>query len=115
MTKTLDDRLDDVQHQYVAMEHNTASLQNAQLAAARAAETQYNTLTYKCEQEIRVRQQVMAVLKLERCFIISVTVIAGAVGALAAGLTNEAARWLWATFLAVVSSGWASVAAWWNS
>ena len=102
----------------VAMEHNTASLQNAQLAAeqaARASETQYNTLTYKCEQEIRVRQQVMAVLKLERRFIISLTVIAPAVGARAAGLTSEAARWLWATFLAVVSSGWASVAAWWNS
>ena len=31
------------------------------------------------------------------------------------GLTSEAARWLWATFLAVVSSGWASVASWWNS
>ena len=92
MTKTLDDRLDDVQRQYAAMEHNTASLQNAQQAAERAAETQYNTLTYKCEQEIRVRQQVMDVLKLERRFIISLTVIAGAVGALGAGLTSEAAR-----------------------
>ena len=70
------------------MEHNTASLQNAQQAAeqaARSAETRYNTLTYKCEQEIRVRQQVMDGLKLERRFIISLTVIAGAVGALAAG------------------------------
>ena len=57
----------------------------------------------------------MDVLKLERRFIISVAMIAGAVGALGAGLTSEAARWLWATFLAVVSSGWASVAAWWNS
>ena len=57
----------------------------------------------------------MAVLKLERRFIISVTVIAGAVGALAAGLTTQAARWLWAMFLAVVSSGWATLAAWWNS
>ena len=80
------------------------SLQNAQ-QAARAAETQYNTLTYKCEQEIRVRQQVMDVLKLERRFIISLAMIAGAVGALGAGLTSEAARWLWAAFLAVVSSG----------
>ena len=41
--------------------------------------------------------------------------IAGAVGAFGAGLTSEAARWLWATFLAVVSSGWATLAAWWNS
>ena len=31
--------------------------------------------------------------------------IAGAVGAFGAGLTSEAARWLWATFLAVVSIG----------
>ena len=47
-----------------------------------------------------------------RRFIISLTVIAGAVGALLAGVTSEAVRWLWATFLAVVSSGWAMVAAW---
>ena len=33
----------------------------------------------------------------------------------AAGLTSEAARWLWATFRAVVSSGWATLAVWWNS
>ena len=33
-------------------------------------------------------------------------------GALAAGLTSEAARWLWATFLALVSSGGATLAAW---
>ena len=57
----------------------------------------------------------MAVLKLERRFIISVAVIAGAVGAFGAGLTSEAARWLWGTFLAVVSSGWATLAAWWSS
>ncbi len=57
----------------------------------------------------------MDVLKLERRFIISLAVIAGAVGAFGAGLTSEAARWLWATFLAVVSSGWATLAAWWNS
>ena len=42
---------------------------------------------------------------IERRFIISLTVIAGAVGAFGAGLTSEAARWLWATFLAVVSIG----------
>ena len=89
-------------------------MQNAQ-QAARAAETQYNTLAYKCEQEVRVRQQVMAVLKLERRFIISVAMIAGAVGALGAGLTSEAARWLWAAFLAVAGSGWATLAAWWSS
>ena len=47
--------------------------------------------------------------------LLSVAVIAGAVGALAAGLTTQAARWLWATSLAVLSSGWATLAAWWNS
>ena len=83
--------------------------------APRSAETRYNTLTYKCEQEIRVRQQVMDVLKLERRFIISVAMIAGAVGALGAGLTSEAARWLCAAFLAVAGSGWATLAAWWSS
>ena len=40
---------------------------------------------------------------------------AGAFAAFLAGVTGEIARWLWATFLTVVSSGWASVAAWWNS
>ena len=118
MTTRLSDRQAEVDRRYIQMEHHRATLTAAQDAAeqaARAAETQYNTLTYKCEQEIRVREQGMAVLKLERSFIISLTVIAGAVGALAAGLTSEAARWLWATFIAVVSSGLATLAAWWNS
>ena len=39
----------------------------------------------------------------------------GAFGALAAGLTTQAARWLWDAFLAVLSGGWATFAAWWNS
>ena len=52
---------------------------------------------------------------LERRFIISVAMIAGAVGALGAGLTSEAARWLCAAFLAVAGSGWATLAAWWSS
>ena len=47
--------------------------------------------------------------------LLSVAVIAGAIGALAAGLTTQAARWLWDTFLAVLSSGWNGLAAWWNS
>ena len=111
MTTRLSDRQAEVDRRYIQMEHHRATL----TAAQDAAETQYNTLAYQCEQEIRVRQQVMAVLKLERRFIISLTVFAGAIGALAAGLTSEAARWLWATFLALVSSGGATVAAWWNA
>ena len=118
MTKTLDDRLDDVQRQYAAMEHNTVSLQNAQQAAeqaARAAENNYWSPTDNCREEFRVRQQVLEGLQPERRFILSVAVIAGAVGALVAGLTTQAAWWLWDTFLAVLSSGWATLAAWWNS
>ena len=62
-----------------------------------------------------MRQQVLEGLKHERTMLLSVAVIAGAIGALAAGLTSEAARWLWAAFLAVAGSGWATLAAWWNS
>ena len=79
------------------------------------AENNYNSLTDKCREEFRVRQQVIEGLKSERSLLLSLAVIAGAVGALGAGLTSEAARWLWDTFLAVLSSGWATLAAWWNS
>ena len=37
MTPPLSDRLKDVQRQYTEMEHNTATLQNAQQAAEKAA------------------------------------------------------------------------------
>ena len=93
-------------------------MQNAQQAAEKAAwvaENNYNSLTDKCREEFRVRQQVIEGLKSERTLLLSLAVIAGAVGALGAGLTTQAARWLWATFLAVLSSGWATVAAWWAS
>ena len=100
-----------MQRQYAAMEHHTATLQQA----ARAAENNYRSLTDKCREEFRVRQQVIEGLQSERTLLLSVTVIAGAVGALGAGLTTQAARWLWDTFLAVLSSGWATLAAWWSS
>ena len=118
MTPPLSDRLKDVQRQYAEMEHHTATLQNAQQAAEKAAwvaETNYRSLTDKCREEFRVRQQVIEGLKSERTMLLSVAVIAGAIGALAAGLTTQAARWLWDTFLAVLSSGWATLAAWWSS
>ena len=66
-------------------------------------------------EEFRVRQQVIEGLKHERTMLLSVAVIAGAVGALAAGLATQAARRLWDTSLAVLSSGWNGLAAWWNS
>ena len=118
MTPPLSDRLKDVQRQYAEMEHHTATLQHAQQAAEKAAwvaENNYRSLTDKCREEFRVRQQVIEGLKHERTMLLSVAVIAGAIGALAAGLTTQAARWLWATFLAVLSSGWATLAAWWSS
>ena len=87
----------------------------AWLKAAWVAENNYNSLTDKCREEVRVRQQVIEGLKSERTMLLSVAVIAGAIGALAAGLTTQAARWLWDTFLAGLSSGWATLAAWWSS
>ena len=36
-------------------------------------------------------------------------------GAFLAGMMNQITRWLWAAFLAAVSSGWATLTAWWNS
>ena len=40
----------------------------------------------------------------------SLAVIAGAVGALGAGLTSEAARWLWESILATLSFEWNALA-----
>ena len=80
MTPQLSDRLKDVQRQYAEMEHHTATLQHAQHAAeqaARAAENNYRSLTDKCREEFRVRQQVLEGLQAERRFIVSVAVIAG--------------------------------------
>ena len=108
MTQTQSDRLKDVQRQYAEMEHHTATLQNAQQAAEKAAwvtENNYRSLTDKCREEFRVRQQVLEGLKQERTFLLSLAVIAGAVGVLGAGLTSETARWLWDTFLAISASG----------
>ena len=118
MTQTQSDRLKDVQRQYAEMEHHTATLQQAQQAAEKAAwvaENNYRSLTDKCREEFRVRQQVLEGLKSERTLLLSMAVIAGAVGALAAGLTTEAARWLWDTVLTIISFGWNGLAAWWNS
>ena len=55
MTQTQSDRLKDVQRQYAEMEHHTATLQQA----AWVAENNYNSLTDKCREEFRVRQQVL--------------------------------------------------------
>ena len=118
MTPQLSDRLKEVQRQYAEMEHNTATLQNAKQAAEKAAwvaENNYRSLTDKCREEFRVRQQVIEGLKSERSLLLSMAIIGGVIGMMGAALAGEIARWLWAAFLAVVSSGWATLAAWWNS
>ena len=69
----------------------------------------------KCREEVRVRHQVIEGLKYERMWMLSLAVIAGVVASLAAQVMTQAARWLWDTFLAVLSSGLATLAAWWNS
>ena len=81
-------------------------------APSRVAENNYRSLTDKCREEFRVRQQVLEGLQSERRTLLSLAVIAGAVGALGAGLTTQAARWLWDTFLAILSAGWTALAAW---
>ena len=118
MTQTLSDRLKEQQRLSAEIDQKLASFHNAQQAAEKVAwvaENNYNSLTNKCLEEFRVRQQVIEGLKSERSFIVSLVVIAAAVGALGAGLTNEAARWLWDTFLASLSFGWKALAAWWNA
>ena len=118
MTQTLSDRLKEQQRLATELDQKLASFHNAQQAAEKAAwvaENNYNSLTDKCREEFRVRQQVIEGLKSERTLLLSLAVIAGAVGALGAGLTSEAARWLWDTFLAMLSFGWNALTAWWTS
>ena len=118
MTQSLSDRLKEQQRLAAEIDQKIASWQTAQQAAEKAAwvaENNYNSLTDKCREEFRVRQQLIEGMKSERSLLLSLAVIAGAIGALAAGLTTQAARWLWDTFLAVLSSGWATLAAWWSS
>ena len=60
-------------------------------------------------EEAQLRERNIEGLKRERAVFFNKTLFivfgAGAFGALLAGVTGEIARWMWATFLAVVSSG----------
>ena len=94
MTQTQSDRLKDVQRQYAEMEHHTATLQNAQQAAEQAAwvaENNYRSLTDKCREEFRVRQQVLEGLKSERTLLLSLAVIAGG-GRRVGGRVDDSSR-----------------------
>ena len=109
MTETQSDRLKEQQRLVAELDQKLASFHNAQQAAEKAAwvaENNYNSLTDKCREEFRVRQQVIEGLKSERSLLLSLAVIAGAIGALAAGLTTQAARWLWDSLLAALRAGW---------
>ena len=115
MTQRLSDRLDDVQRQYVEMDGLLLALKNAR----DEAEHGYRTLATKSREEAQQRERTIESLQRERAVFFNKTLFlmvgTGAFGALLAGVTNETARWLWATVLAVLSSGWATLAAWWNS
>ena len=79
------------------------------------AENNYRSLTDKCREEFRVRQQVLEGLKSERTMLLSVAVIAGAVGALAAGVDGlKPLGGCGTRFLAVLSVGWNALAVWWK-
>ena len=102
MTPPLSDRLKDVQRQYVAMDQHLAAIQNA----AQGVVHNCAELANKCREEVHVREQVIEGLQYERRKLLSLTVLAGAAGAVLASLAGEVARWLWETFLAILSFGW---------
>ena len=60
------------------------------------------TLTNKCREEAQLRERALSLN-----MTLVVPTVAGAFGALMAGVTSKIARWL--------SSGGATLAAWWNS
>ena len=79
------------------------------LKNARAeAEDGYRTLAALGREEAQQRERTIESLQRERAVFFDKTLFlmvrAGAFGALLAGVTNETARWLWATFLAAPSS-----------
>ena len=69
------------------------------------------TLTSKCREEAQLRERSIEAMKRARALSLNMTLVvptvAGAFGALMAGVTSKISRWL--------SSGWATLAAWWNS
>ena len=117
MTQTQSDRLKDVQRQYAEMEHNTATLQNAQQRGEGGVggEKQLPVADRQVPGRISRAAAGPRGVEVRAAHAAEHGSDRGAFGALAAGLTTQAARWLWDTFLAVLSSGWATLAAWWNS
>ena len=122
MTKSLNSQLDAAERDRDAAKREREETE-VQLHALRNerfnVEDSYRTLAAKGREEAQLRERHIEGLKREHALFFNKTLFvmvgAGAFGAFLAGLTGEAARWLWAMFLAVVNSGWATLAAWWNS
>ena len=92
MTQTLSDRFKEQKRLSDELDKKLASWQNAQQAAEKAAwvaANNYNSLTDKCREEFRVRQQVIEGLKSERSFIVSLVVLGGIFSSLAAQVIDS--------------------------
>ena len=107
---------------YVEMEHHRATLTGAQQAAEKeawAATNNYNSLTDTIREERQARKDLTEDITQLRSSLVNVFLTWGLFvavgGAFLAGMMNQITRWLWAAFLAAVSSGWATLAAWWSS
>ena len=122
MTKSLNSQLDAAERDRDEAKREREETE-VQLHALRNerfnVEDSYRTLAAKGREEAQLRERHIEGLKREHALFFNKTLFvmvgAGAFGALLAGLMNEITRWLWTTFLAAVSSGWATLAAWWSS
>ena len=87
--------------------------------AAWAATNNYNSLTDTIREERQARKALTEDMKQLRSSLVNVFLTWGLFvavgGAFLAGMMNQITRWLWAAFRAAVSSGWATLTAWWNS
>ena len=109
MTPQLSDRLKEVQRQYAEMEHNTATLQNAQRTAEKAAWAAANnldSLTTKCREEYRVRQQLIEGIKAWRREVWQIALIAGFFAGLFGWFTAAAGKGMWDILLEAIRTGW---------
>ena len=81
--------------------------------------TSYRKLAALGREEAQLRERHIEGLKQERAVFFTKTLWlmlgAGFIGAMCYWWALAVTRWLGATFLAVVSSGWAALAAWWSS
>ena len=108
MTKTLSGQMTDVQRHHAEIKQARADI-----------EAGYLRLAALGREEAQLRERNIEGLKQERAVFFTktlwLTLGAGFVGAMCYWWALAVTRWLGATFLAVVSSGWAALAAWWSS